>query len=244
LVRRNVAAGRRTLLVSRKHLKALCKTYLERRLAGWGCAISVVPNGGEPVPPSDPATLALIHYGITGINTFEHFDAVYCLNSYYVDELVLRDAVADCEADDLRFPMALRPTQPGGIRHARTFDPRYRYSNADRILQAYHRQLEANTVNQAIGRVRFTIRPREVITFQCSELPEITLAAEFRTLQQARDHFGLLPGAEFDRRRQAAEALRLKAEGRTVRQIAERLGVSERTVFYRLRPARGQEDEA
>jgi hypothetical protein len=168
---------------------------------------------------------------------------VYCLSAYYSDESVLREAVADVEADDLRFPVALRPIEPGGIRLAGTFDPRYRYSSADRIARAYHHQLEANKVLQAIGRARFATCPREVVTFQAGELPGIVLAGEFRTLQQARDHFGLLPGAEFDRRRQEAEVLRLRSEGRTVWQIAEQLGVSERTVFYRLRAARGQGDE-
>ena len=243
LILRNVAAGRRTLLVARKHLKPLCKAYLEHRLERWGCRISVVLSGGEPVQPSDPATLALVHYGVSGVNSFERCDAVYCLNSYYADESVLREAVADVEADDLRFPVAIRPSEPGGIRLAGTFDPRYRYSNADRIARAYHHQLEANTVIQAVGRVRFATRAREVIAFQAGELPGIVLAGEFRNLQQARDHFGLLPGSEFDRRRQEAEALRLRSEGLTARQIAERLGISERTVFYRLRSARGEEGE-
>jgi ATP/maltotriose-dependent transcriptional regulator MalT len=97
-------------------------------------------------------------------------------------------------------------------------------------------------VIQAVGRVRFATRPREVITFQCGELPEIRLTAEFRTLQEARDHFGLLPGAELDRQLQEREVQRLRAEGLTVMQIAEKLAISERTVYYRLRAARSRED--
>ena len=170
---------------------------------------------------------------------------MYCLSSYYADESVLREAVADVRG---RRPAvsdgASGRQNPAGSgsrgRSTRATATRTRTGS----LRAYHHQLEANTVIQAIGRVRFATRAREVITFQCSELPGIVLAAEFRNLQQARDHFGLLPGSEFDRRRQEAEALRLRSEGRTVRQIAERLDVSERTVFYRLRSARGQEDEA
>ena len=91
---------------------------------------------------------------------------------------------------------------------------------------------------QAVGRVRFATRPREVITFQCSDLPDVRLAREFFNLREARDFFGLVTGSEFDRLRQEDEARRLRAEGLTAAAIAARLGVSVRTVRYRLAAAR------
>jgi|GEM_PF-4054598 len=242
LILRNIAQGRRTLLVSRKHLKRLCKEYIERRLKDWGCPVSVEINHGEPISSTDPTILPLIHYGISGVNSFETFESVYCLNAFYADELVLREAVADVEPDDLRFPVAVRPAGPDRLRIAGTFEPRHRFSSGDRIARAYHHQLEAMKVIQAVGRVRFATRPRVAVTFQCGELPEIRLTAEFRTLQEARDHFGLLPGAELDRQLQEREVQRLRMEGLTVVQIAEKLGISERTVYYRLRAARSRED--
>ena len=67
------------------------------------------------------------------------------------------------------------PRGPDGLRIAGTFEPRHRFSSGDRIARAYHHQLEAVKVIQAVGRVRFATRPREVITFQCGELPGIIL---------------------------------------------------------------------
>ena len=95
-------------------------------------------------------------------------------------------------------------------------------------------------VIQAAGRVRFATRPREVVTFQCSEMPGVRLTREFRSLREARDFFGLATGSEFDRLRQQIEAERQRAEGLTVGAIAQRLGVSVRTVRYRLSAARGR----
>ena len=244
LLLRNISAGRRTLLVSRKHLKRLCADYLERRLTRWGCPVMIVANSGESVTSTDPATLPLIHYGISGINSFESFDAVYCLNSYYLDETILREVVADSEPDELRFPVAVRPAGPDRLRIAGTFEPRHRFSSGDRIARAYHHQLEAMKVIQAVGRVRFATRPREVITFQCGELPGVVLTAEFRNLREAREHFAILSGSEFDRRSQEREIRRLRDEGLTVGEIAQQLEVSERTVYYRLRAARSRGDQS
>ena len=242
LVLRNISAGRRTLLVSRKHLKRRCADYLEQRLTRWGCPVTIVPNSGEAVTSTDPTTLPLIHYGISGVNSFETFEAVYCLNSYYLDEAILREVVADPEPDELRFPVAVRPAGPDRLRIAGTFEPRHRFSSGDRIARAYHHQLEAMKVIQAVGRVRFATRPREVITFQCGELPGVVLTAEFSNLQEARQHFALLSGSEFDRQLQEREIRRLQDEGLTVKEISQRLEVSERTVYYRLRAARSRED--
>ena len=244
LLLRNISAGRRTLLVSRKHLKRLCADYLERRLTRWGCPVMIVANSGESVTSTDPAMLPLIHYGISGVNSFESFDAVYCLNSYYLDETILREVVADSEPDELRFPVAVRPVGPDRLRIAGTFEPRHRFSSGDRIARAYHHQLEAMKVIQAVGRVRFATRPREVITFQCSELPGVVLTAEFRNLREAREYFAILSGSEFDRRSQEREIHRLRDEGLTVGEIAQRLEVSERTVYYRLRAARSRGDQS
>jgi hypothetical protein len=241
LILRNIEAGRSTLLVARKRFKRLCADYLERRLSQWKCPATVVPSDGQSPTPSGPSVLPLIHYGINGINMFEYYDAAYCLCGYYIDEDVLRAAIADVEPDALQFPVAIRVAGRPRRRLAATFDDRYSASDADRIARAYYRQHETNVVVQALGRVRFAIRPREIVAFQCSELPGVRLAREFYSLREAREFFGLVTGSEFDRRRQAAEARRLRAEGLTAAAIAQRLGVSVRTVRYRLKAGRGVE---
>jgi hypothetical protein len=238
LILRNIAAGRSTLLVARKRFKAVCANYLERRLARWGCPVTVIPSDGAPPAPTRPTILPLIHYGINGVNSFESYEAAYCLCGFYIDEEVLRAAIADVEPDMLQFPVAIRVVGRPPRRRAGTFDDRFRASDADRIARAYYHQHETKAVVQAVGRVRFATRPREVITFQCSELPDVRLAREFFNLREARAFFGLVTGSEFDRLRQGAEARRLRAEGLTAAAIAARLGVSVRTVRYRLSAAR------
>jgi len=234
LILRNIDADRLTLLITRKHLKALCIEYLTQRLIQWGRPIHLVASGGAPIEQPSPVVIPVIHYGICGINSFEDYYAAYCLNSFYLDENVLRQAVADVEDDDLRFPVRIEVRGTPKRRVAATFDKRFRASDADSICQAYYRQLETNTVIQAVGRVRYATRPREVITFQAADLHNIPLHREFYSLRELREYFGLATGSEFTRNLQRSEAKRLRREGGTTGQIAERLGISQRTVRYRL----------
>jgi hypothetical protein len=239
LLLRNIRADRLTLLIARKRLKDLCADYLTRRLASWGQPVTLVLSNGQRPGDVRPTVVPMIHYGVTGINVFEDFDAAYCLGSYYVDEDVLRDAVADVEDDAQRFPVSIRLVGQPRRRQAGSFDRRFRASEADAVARAYYQQLESNVVLQVVGRVRFAVRPREVICFQCGELTGVELTREFFSLREARAYFGLPTGSEFDRRRQAAEASRLRGSGLTTREIATRLGVCERTVRYRLHHSEG-----
>jgi hypothetical protein len=234
LILRNVRRGRLTLLVTRKRFKRLCADYLTRRLAHWGQPVSVVPSDGGPPEQVCPTVLPLIHYGVNGVNSFEVYDAAYCVSSFYCDEDDLRRAIADVKDDALRFPVTIRLAGRPPRRVAGSFDERFRASDADRMARLYYHQLETNTVLQAVGRVRYATRPREVVTFQCSDLPGVRLTREFYSLRQLRERFGLPTGSEHDRLLQQGEARRRRAEGLTTREIAERLGVCERTVRYRL----------
>jgi AcrR family transcriptional regulator len=238
LILRNMGNDRLTLLVTRKHLKNVCIEYLSRRLAEWGSTVQLIASRGEAVPQANPGIIPIIHYGISGINSFEEYHAAYCLNSFYLDEDVLREAVADVEDDDLRFPIRIKAQGTPKRRMTGSFDQRLRASDADEICRTYYHQLETNVVIQAVGRVRFATRPREVITFQATNLPGIPLHREFHSLRELREHFGLLTGSEFTRKIQSREAKRFRQEGLTTQEIAERLGVSERTVRYRLAAAK------
>jgi hypothetical protein len=238
LIIRNIEARRLTLLISRKRFKPHCADYLRRRLADWGHPAAIVLSDGEPPAEADPTTLPLIHYGLKGVNGFQHYHAAFCLNSYYIDEEVLREAVADVEDDALRFPVSVRVAGRPRRRVAGTFDRRFDSSDADRIARAYLEQLEAAGVIQAVGRVRYATSPRMVVTIQAGELPGVRLTREFGNLRELRAHFRLQTGSQLDRSRQESGVLRLRAEGLSVRAIAERLGISERTVHYRLTSAR------
>jgi hypothetical protein len=226
LIIRNIEARRLTLLISRKRFKPRCAAYLRRRLAGWGYPATIVLSDGEPPEQASPTTLPLIHYGIKGVNGFQHYHSAFCLNSYNIDEEVLREAVADVEDDALRFPVSIRVAGRPRRRVAGTFDRRFDSSDADRIARAYLEQLEAAVVLQAVGRVRYATLPRMVVTIQAGELPGVQLTREFSSLRELRAHFGLETGSQLDRLRQETEVLRLRSEGLTVAAIAERLGFS------------------
>ena len=90
---------------------------------------------------------------------------------------------------------------------------------------------------QAVGRIRYATSPRMVVTIQAGELRGVQLTRKFSSLRELRTHFGLQTGSQVDRSRQEAEVLRLRSEGLTVAAIAERLGISDRTVHYRLAAA-------
>ena len=237
LIIRNIEAQRLTLLISRKQFKPFCADYLQRRLAGWGHPATIVLSDGEPPEQASPTTLPLIHFGLKGVNGFQHYHSAFCLNSYYIDEEVLREAIADVEDDALRFPVSIRLAGRPRRRVAGTFDRRFDSSNANRIAQAYLEQLEAAVVLQAVGRVRYATSPRMVVTMQTGDLPGIQLTREFSSLRELRDYFGLHTGSQLDRLQQEAEVVRLRGEGLAVPAIAERLGISERTVHYRLTSA-------
>ena len=173
-------------------------------------------SDGEPPEQASPTTLPLIHYGIKGVNGFQHYHSAFCLNSYYIDEEVLREAIADVEDDALRFPVSIRLTGRPRRRVAGTFDRRFDSSNANRVARAYLEQLEAAVVLQAVGRVRYATSPRMVVTMQTGELPGIQLTREFSSLRELRDYFGLHTGSQLDRLQQEAEVVRLRGEGLAV----------------------------
>ena len=235
LVIANIQAGKRTLLIARKRFKRLCAEYLTKRLGGWGHVVTIQPSDGEPPEADSPTTIPLIHFGINGINCFAAYDAAYCLTSYLIDEEVLRMAIADVESDDLRFPVEIRLLGWPRRRQAGTFKEWFLASNADETARTYYHQLETNQVIQAVGRVRFATKPRQVITLQPSDMPGVEITREFAGLREAREHFGLPTGSEHDRQRQEERAYRLRTIGRTTAKIARELGVSERTVRNRLR---------
>src|SRR5262249_28990114 len=87
-IARNLAEGKRTLLVSKKKFVGLCQGLLREKLEwlGAGRVKIVTGNWGQPAL-DDPHVIPLITYGVAGINLFEDFDAAYCLNSYNVAEV-------------------------------------------------------------------------------------------------------------------------------------------------------------
>ena len=236
LIIRNIEAQRLTLLISRKRFKPLCATFWS---AGW--PVGVIQPRSSSATANHPSKSAQPLAADPLRNQRRQRLPTLSLR-------ILRECLfhrrGGLEGGHRRrggrrpgFPVSIRITDWPRRRVAGTFDRRFDSSDADRIAQAYLEQLEAAVVLQAVGRVRYATSPRMVVTMQTGELPGIQLTREFSSLRELRDYFGLHTGSQLDRLQQEAEVVRLRGEGLAVPAIAERLGISERTVHYRLTSA-------
>jgi hypothetical protein len=236
LVARNIRQGKRTLLVSRKKFIPLCKAELRRRLGAMGVgAVRVVTGDWRRHDLQDPRTIPLINFGVAGLNRFEHFEAAYCLNSYYVSADVVSDATQEMEPSTARYPLMIRSGGDPPRRRVQLALPDAREPITQFIAQAVLEQKESDVVVQAVGRVRPFTRPREIITFHAGALPGILYSWQFRRLAEARAFFGLQTAFQGGQASRRARARRLRAAGRTLRAIAQELGVSLSTVQRDLR---------
>jgi hypothetical protein len=236
LIARNVLAGRRTLLVSRKRFVPLCREVLRDRLAALGVpGVKIVTGDWARHALEDPRVLPLINYGMAGVNRFEHIEAAFCLNSYFVSAAVVSQAVQDIEATTERYPVRIVLSGVPRRRRAELDLPDGRLTLLSRVASQALEQLEADVVVQAVGRVRPFTRPREVITFQAGALPGARYALEFGDLRQAREYFGLQSPSQAGLQTAIERAGRLKAQGYSKAAIAKEMNVSLSTVKRYLR---------
>jgi hypothetical protein len=239
-IARNIHAGRRTLLVARKSFLGLCAEYLTRRLRELGAgSVNVVTGGWDEVDLTDPRTLPLINYGVSGVNRFEDFDAAYCLTGYYTNAAAVAGVVQDIDPAADRFPIGIQLVGDPPRRRATVELPDDRETLLPRIAQGVLDQKEADVVVQAVGRVRPFTKPREVITLQVGDLPGVHYTLAFSTLAQARAYFGIPTRRRALVDEKAAEARRLKDLGRSHAEIEESLDVSRSTVKRYLRSEGG-----
>jgi hypothetical protein len=169
------------------------------------------------------------------LNRFEHVEAAYCLNSYYVTATAVSQAVQDVEALTERYPVRLTMGGEPRRRRAEVELLDGRLPLLPRVAQLVLEQLEGDVVVQAVGRVRPFTRPREVITFQAGALPGVAYTLEFRSLGQARNYFKVATPARAGRQARVERARRLRAQGLPRARIAEALGVSLSSIKRYLR---------
>jgi hypothetical protein len=231
LIARRLEEGKRPLLVCKKAFVPECAEYLGQRLSELGCGnVQLLTSGFTPATLSGPAVIPIIHYGVIGINLFEGFDAAYCLTGYYVNEHVVNQCLQDVVRPDLRLEIEIRTEGAPKRRVAQATYAKDRIYNVHEVapLALQHQELEP--VLQAVGRVRPFTRPREIITFQCGQLPGVEYTNEFGTLAEARVFFGVSSRQQHKTRKTLGQVAALRSQGLTQSQVARRLGVSERTV--------------
>jgi hypothetical protein len=230
LAARRAAEGKRVLLVAKKDFVGPCAAGMEERFARKGLPLRVVTRGWTEGLLADPRVVPLINYGMVGTNLFEHFDAAYCLTGYYVNEGVVNGCLQDLVREDLRLRIRIETAGEPRRRRAAVVDPADRYYDVAQLAQPALEFKEHCVVVQAVGRVRPFTRPREVVTFQMGELPDVTYDAEFRTLAEARRHFQIPTGRELKTVDRATQILALRQRGLSQVETARELGISVRTV--------------
>jgi hypothetical protein len=236
LLARNIAAGRRTLLVCKKRFVRSCRKHLLEALKGLGeGGVRIVTEGWGRHDLQDPRTVAIINYGVSGINAFEHVEAAYCLTGYYVPADAVERAVHDLEPSPSRFPVSLRLTGTPKRREAVVELPPGVEPITPWLARQALLQKEGDVIAQAVGRVRPFTRPREVFTFYLGDLPGVRYAVEFASLRQARSYFGVPTRGEGKRERRRQEVRRLRALGHTLAEVAAALGASVATIKRDLR---------
>ncbi|KGK21516.1 hypothetical protein DC58_16240 [Vibrio navarrensis] len=230
LTLQRVREGKRVLLVSKQKHVDHCVSMLNQYLAEEGVRdVRVVPASAY-AECDDMTLVPMIHYGVIGINQFEEFDCCYCLNSYYVTQDILNNAIQELRAEDERIDVAIASTDNPRRRHGVITDQKYRYSDVAKVVNPMLQTLEMGVVIQAIGRVRPFTKSREIITFQNNDAPKSGYDHEYSNLEQLRKHFGLKSKQSRTSATLSEQINQMIADGFKQQEIASTLGISTRTV--------------
>lgn len=226
-----IREGKRVLLVAKKKLVPLCVQGMQSRLRALGIADAQVVTAFDGVDLSCPSVVPIINYGVIGINLFEHFDAAYCLTSYYVDDKLLNESLQEMLSRDRHIGVEITtaPTRPRR-RVARATRQEDEIYDTAQVAQLALTALEMDPVLQAVGRVRPYTNAREIITFQCSAFPRQPYDHEFDTLEEARQFYGIQAAREAGKQVTIQRVQHAKGEDLTQQETAQQLGLGLRTV--------------
>ncbi len=226
LVAQRLQEGRRPLLVTRKCFLEVCAEGMKTRLRELGIQPQIVINGPGHLEAN---SIPLISYGTVGTNLYEGYDCAYCLCGFYVNERVVNEVLQDVLASDGHIPIQIRFEGMPRRRRAGVLHTRSRVYDVHELAQLALNQQEMDVVLQAVGRVRPYTRPREVITFQCAEHPQLSYTEEFNDLKGARQYFQF-PDRRMRRKNKTRQQIQAaKRSGLSQSETADRIGLSIRT---------------
>jgi hypothetical protein len=231
LILRNIAQERRTVLVTRKKFLNRVKARVEQVSSGIGQPLTcVLASSGKPFDRCEPSEIALINYGIVGVNSLEAFDALYCIGGYYARADHLNAVYQQTLPPDSRMPIGVR--MENRRRQVYAADGEFNTRFHAKRASATHRMLERRVVLQAVGRVRpFTTRA-EVILFQCDDLsPELGSIEEFGSLAEARRQLQVPTLAQLKRTARGETVRTRQDSGESLRTIATDLGIAPSTAW-------------
>jgi hypothetical protein len=231
LVARRMRNGKRPLLVAKKCFVPFCAHEIQKRLRAMGVAeASVIITGWRKDLLANPLVVPLIHFGMIGNNLFEDFDCAYCLTGYCVTEEAVNGILQDVMASDMKVPLRVTIEGKPWRRRVGVLHSKDRFYDVHGLAQHALDHLEMGTVLQAVGRVRPYSRSREIITFQCADHPHFQYTREFSSIGEAREYFGIEGKRSAMAKKTIATVQLAKEKGLKQKEVAERLGISVRTV--------------
>ena len=230
MVAQRLKAGRKVLLVTKKRFIPICIKEMEHRLKELGIErVRVVENPKES-KLKDPKVVPIINYGVIGTNLYKGYHSAYCLAGYYVNEDIVNSILQDVTPSEEAVAIQIITEGSPRRRKAKVVDDKYRFSDINALAQMALNQQEMDVVLQSVGRVRPYTKPREVITFQCSENPQIPYTQEFGSLGEARSFFGLKTKRKRQQFNNAVRVQECRNKGFTQQKTADQLDLSLSTV--------------
>ena len=145
----NRKLNKKTLLISKVDLIPLAIQEYGKHLPK-GESLEIVDVRSDPREPDGLYTVPVIHYGVEGVNQFENYDCVICLNAFNI-----RPEDVEKRLDDLGL---------GPVSVKIVYDP-WRKIVTDppcELAEAVFKLLEIDTIIQAISRIRPWTKPCEI----------------------------------------------------------------------------------
>jgi hypothetical protein len=230
LVAKRIREGKRPLLLAKKYFKVFCARQMEERLQKLGIDVQVVIDDWQEDLLKNDNIVPLIHFGMIGTNLFQEFDCAYCLTGFYVDEEAIDGILQDLLGSDRKIPLSISIEGRPLRRRAGVLNKKDRFYDLNALSQLALDQQEMGTVLQAVGRVRPYTKPREVITFQCADHPDLKYTKEFNNISEARNYFNIPNKRSANKTKFCQKVQEAKAKGMKQREVAEELKVSVRTI--------------
>lgn len=131
--------------------------------------------------------IPIISYGLFGVNLFQDYEVVLCLNSYYLHDQILFEKIreTDFNARKVKFSLTI-------VKGKRVIYPKL-YSKDQalrRIANKVLYQHETAVVEQTVARVRFFTKPRTVVLFNKSHY-KFPITQEFKGMRAFKKFFSI-----------------------------------------------------
>ncbi len=230
-----IKAGKKVLFVAKKRFIPLCIKEMNERFAEFGLSYKVVHINSSTSQKKIKKLLKqnivpIINYGVSGVNYFEKYHCAYCLTGYYVNEEIVNTILQDIYAEDYTIPIQITTRGIPRRRTASVVNFKDRFYSIQQLAPVALRHMEMDVVLQAVGRVRPYTMPREVITFQCSDHPQIDYTAEFNCIEDARNYFGIANRRQLQKTLNIERIRMAKENGMSQRAAAKHLNLGIATV--------------